>query len=65
MSTIYTIHPGISKESYGYETSQLSRQRIANYLGWGYKHLLTYPQLQEGYWKDLYKGFGFNTDSLI
>ena len=65
MSTIYTIHPGVSKESYGYETSQLSRQKVAKYLGLGYRHLLTSPQLQEGYWKDLYKGFGFKEDSLV
>lgn len=65
MSTIYTIHPGVSKESYGYETSQLSRQKVAKYLGLGYRHLLTSPQLQEGYWKDLYKGFGFKGDSLV
>ena len=65
MTNLITIHPGISNYSYGYETSQLSRFKIAKYLDWGYKHLLTSPQLQEGYWKNTYTNFGFPCDSLM
>lgn len=65
MTNLITIHPGISNYSYGYETSQLSRFKVAKYLDWGYKHLLTSPQLQEGYWKNTYTNFGFPCDSLM
>lgn len=55
----------MNKYSYGFETSQLSRFKVAQYLGWGYLHVLTSPQLQDGYWKDTYVKFGFLSDSLI
>lgn len=55
----------MNKYSYGFETSQLSRFKVAQYLGWGYLHVLTSPQLQDGYWKDTYVKFGFLNDSLI
>lgn len=65
MTNLITIHPGMNKYSYGFETSQLSRFKVAQYLGWGYLHVLTSPQLQDGYWKDTYVKFGFLNDSLI
>ena len=65
MTKLITIHPGQSSYSYGFETSQLSRLKIAQYLGWSYLHLLTFPQLQEGYWKQTYTNFGFPLDSLV
>lgn len=65
MTNLITIHPGNSEQSYGYETSQLSRVRVANYLGWGYLHILTSPQLQETNWKSTYTNFGFSSESLI
>lgn len=65
MTNLITIHPGMNKYSYGFETSQLSRFKVAQYLGWGYLHVLTSPQLQDGYWKDTYVKFGFLSDSLI
>jgi len=65
LTNLITIHPGMNKYSYGFETSQLSRFKVAQYLGWGYLHVLTSPQLQDGYWKDTYVKFGFLSDSLI
>ena len=60
---IFTIHPGDSDLVYGYETSQLSRQKICEYLDYKYLHLLTSPQLLDD-WKSLYTGFGFNKSSV-
>ena len=65
LTNLITIHPGMNDYSYGFETSQLSRFKVAQYLGWGYLHVLTSPQLQDGYWKDTYLKFGFSSDSLI
>lgn len=65
MSNLITIHPGVSEYTYGYETSQLSRFKIARYLGCGYLHVLTSPQLQEDYWKNMYVNFGFPSSSLV
>ncbi len=51
---LITIHPGIWKEEvmkYGYESSQLSRKNIADYLGWEYFYILTAPQIRDD-WKE-------------
>ena len=63
MTEIITIHPGKSAYSYGYETSQLSRFKIAEYLGLNYLHVLTFPQLQKGHWGSKYVEFGFPSNS--
>lgn len=45
-----TIHPGIWKKDmrkYGFESSQLARKIISNYLGWEYIYILTAPQVRE------------------
>ena len=65
LTKLITIHPGISNYSYGYETSQLSRFKIANYLGLDYSHILTSPQLQNMYWKTKYVDFGFPIESVV
>ena len=49
MVKMVTIHPGLWKETvkkYGFESSQLSRKKIAEYLGWEHLYILTHPQIR-------------------
>ena len=64
---LITIHPGLWKnkvKKYGYESSQLSRKKIADHLGWDYFYLLTVPQIR-GNWKDGYMKIGFESSEII
>ena len=64
---LITIHPGKWKKEvkkYGYESSQLSRKKIADYLGWEYFYILTAPQIRED-WKEGYKKIGFQSSEII
>ena len=64
---LITIHPGLWKnkvKKYGYESSQLSRKKIADHLGWDYFYLLTAPQIREN-WKDGYMKIGFESSEII
>lgn len=51
-------------KKYGYESSQLSRKKIADHLGWDYFYLLTAPQIREN-WKDGYMKIGFESSEII
>ena len=51
-------------KKYGYESSQLSRKKIADHLGWDYFYLLTTPQIREN-WKDGYMKIGFESSEII
>ena len=67
MVKMITIHPGLWKETvkkYGFESSQLSRKKIAEYLGWGHLYILTHPQVRPD-WKAGYEKIGFQRDELI
>ena len=62
-----TIHPGLWKKEvkkYGYESSQLARKRISDYLGWEYIYILTAPQVREN-WKHGYEKMGFQSSEII
>ena len=64
---LITIHPGKWKKEvkkYGYESSQLSRKKIADHLGWEYFYILTAPQIREN-WKEGYKKIGFKSSEII
>ena len=64
---LITIHPGMWKKEvkkYGYESSQLSRKKIADHLGWEYFYILTAPQIRED-WKEGYKKIGFESCEII
>ena len=64
---LITIQPGLWKnkvKKYGYESSQLSRKKIADHLGWDYFYLLTAPQIR-GNWKDGYMKIGFESSEII
>ena len=64
---LITIHPGMWKKEvkkYGYESSQLSRKKIADHLGWKYFYILTAPQTRED-WKKGYKKIGFESSEII
>ena len=64
---LITIHPGKWKKEvkkYGYESSQLSRKKIADHLGWEYFYILTAPQIREN-WKEGYKKIGFQSSEII
>ena len=64
---LITIHPGLWKKEvkkYGYESSQLARKRISDYLGWEYIYILTAPQVREN-WKHGYEKMGFQSSEII
>ena len=62
-----TIHPGMWKKDvrkYGFESSQLARKKISDYLGWEYIYILTAPQVREN-WKNGYEKMGFQSNEII
>ena len=67
MTKMVTIHPGLWQREvrkYGFESSQLSRKKIADYLGWGHLYILTHPQVRPD-WKAGYEQIGFQRDELV
>ena len=67
MTKMVTIHPGLWQREvrkYGFESSQLSRKKIADYLGWGHLYILTHPQVRPD-WKAGYEQIGFERDELV